>query len=61
MNDNTDPNTVIFKVLISWVGGAVGSFSLSSAVLFSTLIYTLAQTFFVLRDKWWRERKGGRK
>ena len=57
MNDNTGSGTLIFKVLIAWVGGAIGSFTLSSAVLLTTLLYTLVQTFFLLRDKWWRERK----
>ena len=57
MNDNTEPGTLIFKVALAWVGGAVGSLTLSSAVLMTTLLYTLVQTFFLLRDKWWRERK----
>ena len=57
MNEQPDSNAAVVKVLISWVGGAVGSFSLSTAVLSATLVYTVVQTFFILRDKWWRERK----
>ena len=30
---------------------------LSDWVLISTLVYTAVQLFFLLRDKWWRQRK----
>lgn len=29
---------------------------LSTWVLIATLVYTMLQTYFLLRDKWWRER-----
>jgi len=37
--------------------------SLADWVLISTLLYTGVQLFFLLRDKWWRQRKdrNGRK
>lgn len=37
--------------------------SLSEYVLIATLIYTLLQLYFLLRDKWWAPRKvrNGRK
>jgi hypothetical protein len=37
--------------------------SLADWLLAVTLVYTLAQLFFLLRDKWWRQRKdrNGRK
>lgn len=37
--------------------------SLQDGVLLATLVYTLLQLYFLLRDKWWAKRKGknGRK
>ena len=29
---------------------------LSTWVMIATLVYTLLQVYFLLRDKWWRER-----
>lgn len=54
----TEPvqDAIALKLAISWVGGAVGTFTLSTAVLIGTLIFTIVQIFFTLRDKWWRER-----
>jgi hypothetical protein len=43
------------KVAVAWAGGILGM-KLSDWVLAVTLIYTVAQLFFLLRDKWWRER-----
>ena len=57
MGNDQDPHTAFLKVLLAWFGGAVGNMTLSSGVLAATLLYTLVQTFFLLRDKWWRERK----
>lgn len=31
--------------------------SLPDLVMIATLVYTLVQLFFLLRDKWWRQRK----
>jgi hypothetical protein len=33
---------------------------LPDMVMLATLVYTLLQLFFLLRDKWWRQRKGRR-
>lgn len=29
---------------------------LSDVVLYATLVYTVLQLYFLLRDKWWRQR-----
>lgn len=31
---------------------------LSDVVLWATLLYTVLQAFFLIRDKWWRQRSG---
>ena len=46
------------------VGGlTLAGVGLADWLLAVTLVYTLAQLFFLLRDKWWRQRKdrNGRK
>ena len=55
MNEN--PYTAIFKVGLVWVVGAIGNMTLSRVTMLSALAYSLVQTYFLMRDKWWRERK----
>lgn len=56
MSEPAPSDAVALKLVIAWAGGAIGQFTLSSAVLTATLIFTIVQTVFTLRDKWWRER-----
>ena len=57
MNDNTDSMTLISKVLLAWVIGGIGNMTLSRMTMWAALLYSLVQTYFLMRDKWWRERK----
>lgn len=58
MNDH-DTHLAFWKLLVAWVGALLGGVTLSQLVLLATLVYTVAQTFFLLRDKWWRQRRRG--
>lgn len=49
-----------FSVALAWIGGAVGTFTLSEAVLWSTLVVTIINIFFTIRDRWWRDRPAWR-
>ena len=46
----TSPPVVVSGL---WLGGI----SLNQWVLIATLAYTLLQTYFLLRDKWWLPRQ----
>jgi len=56
MDNQHDTNVATIKILIAWIGVAVGSISLSDLVLTATLIYTLLQIFMLIR-KLWKEPK----
>lgn len=63
MNDN-DTLWAFLKIAFAWVAAGIAKLfdtaaqmSLAEWVQFAALIFTLAQTFFLFRDKWWRERK----
>lgn len=53
------------KALISILGAAAGTVTLNQWVLLATLIYTLLQTYFLMRKHWFnnpkRDRRRGRK
>lgn len=49
-------NAITFNLVLSWVGGAIGAFTLSEAVLWATLVFTVINIHFTIRDRWWRER-----
>lgn len=44
-----------FKVFVAWVGAFFGAIELSHIAILSTIVFTVFQTFFLLRDKWWRD------
>jgi hypothetical protein len=48
MNDH-DTNTAVLKIIIAWVGTAVGGVSLSGLVLTATLIFTVLQIYVLVR------------
>lgn len=63
MNDN-DWALAALKVCYAWVAALIANFSdvvlgltLSQWVQIAALVFTLAQFFFLMRDKWWRDRK----
>lgn len=54
----TEPanETIFSKLAVAWISGGIGAFTLSQWVLLSSLLFTIMSMFFMLRDKWWRER-----
>jgi len=50
MNHN-ETEISLAKVLVAWIGTMFGGFTLSSLVLFATLIYTVLQTYVLIRDR----------
>lgn len=49
--DDHDTNMALLKVLIAWVGTMFGGITLSGLVLFATLVYTVLQTYVLIRDR----------
>lgn len=45
-----------FKVALAWFLAILGEVTLSGAVQTAALVFTVLQIYFLLRDKWWRER-----
>ena len=52
-----DTEFSFLKLCGIWLAAWIASLSLSKVLMLATLIYTLAQLYFLLRDKWWRDRK----
>jgi len=52
MTDDQYTNSALFKILIAWVGTAVGGISLYNYVLIATLIFTLLQILVIVRKIW---------
>lgn len=44
-----------WKLGLVWAGTIFGSITLQQWVLLATLVYTLVNLFFLVRDKWWRD------
>lgn len=52
----TDPDTHPWlKTLVAALGWLFGTITLSDIVLFATLLLTVSNLFFLIRDKWWRD------
>jgi hypothetical protein len=47
----------VLKTAGAWIGALIGSITLSKAVLFATLVFTVLQTYVLVRDKMFRRRK----
>ena len=47
----------IWDLLIIWVGAILGHLTLSSAVLWATLIYTLFKLYILIRDDIFKKKK----
>lgn len=61
MNDN-ETKVAAFKITLLTMAGAVSEIALERWLTIAILVYTLAQLYFLLRDKWWRDpsrKKGG--
>ena len=57
MTNDHDTNMAVAKVFIAWVLALFGGVTLSQIALVCTIAFTVLLSFFLLRDKWWRERK----
>ena len=49
--DTPNQHESIWDLLLIWVGAILGHLTLSSAVLWATLIYTLFKLYVLLRDE----------
>lgn len=59
MNEN-ETKVAALKIMLLTFAGAVAEVTLERWLTIAILIYTLAQLYFLVRDKWWRDpsRKG---
>ena len=49
--DDHETNAALIKLLVAWVGTMFGGITLSGLVLFATLVYTVLQTYLLVRDR----------
>lgn len=56
MNEN-ETKVAAFKIALLTLAGAVAEVTLERWLTIAILVYTLAQLFFLVRDKWWRDPK----
>lgn len=54
MNDN-ETKVAAFKITLLTMAGAVAEVTLERWLTIAILVYTLAQLYFLVRDKWWRD------
>ncbi len=54
--ENNETRVAAFKITLLTLAGAVAEITLERWLTIAILVYTLAQLFFLVRDKWWRER-----
>lgn len=54
MNDN-ETKVAAFKIALLTLAGAVAEVTLERWLTIAILVYTLAQLYFLVRDKWWRD------
>ena len=57
MVDTSNNHESIWDLLIIWVGAILGHLTLSSAVLWATLIYTLFKLYILIRDDIFKKKK----
>jgi hypothetical protein len=57
MVDTPNSHESIWDLLIIWVGAILGHLTLSSAVLWATLIYTLFKLYILIRDDLFTKKK----
>jgi hypothetical protein len=51
MVDTPNSHESIWDLLIIWVGAILGHLTLSSAVLWATLIYTLIRIYLIIKNE----------
>jgi hypothetical protein len=57
MVDTPNNHESVWDLLIIWVGAILGHLTLSSAVLWATLIYTLFKLYILIRDDIFKKKK----
>jgi hypothetical protein len=57
MVDTPNSQESVWDLLIIWVGAILGHLTLSSAVLWATLIYTLFKLYILIRDDLFTKKK----
>ena len=57
MVDTPNNQESIWDLLLIWVGAILGHLTLSSAVLWATLIYTLFKLYILIRDDIFKKKK----
>ena len=56
MSEN-ETKVAALKITLLTLAGAVAEVTLERWLTIAILVYTLAQLFFLVRDKWWRDPK----
>ncbi|MDR2326409.1 MAG: hypothetical protein LBE51_13530 [Acidovorax sp.] len=54
MNEN-ETKVATIKITMLTFAGAVAEVTLERWLTIAILVYTLAQLYFLVRDKWWRD------
>ena len=57
MVDTPNSQESVWDLLLIWVGAILGHLTLSSAVLWATLIYTLFKLYILIRDDIFKKKK----
>jgi len=57
MVDTPNSQESAWDLLLIWVGAILGHLTLSSAVLWATLIYTLFKLYILIRDDIFKKKK----
>ena len=57
MVEHTNNHESIWDLIVIWIGAILGHLTLSSAVLWATLIYTLFKLYVLLRDEIFSKKK----
>lgn len=60
MTDN-EHYYVTAKVMVAWLLAWIGHINVSDLAYSATFIFSSLQAYFLVRDKWWRERKKGQR
>jgi len=54
MIDGPHNNDSFFDLIMIWIGAILGHLTLSSAVLWATLIYTLVRLYVIIRNEFFK-------
>ncbi len=55
-----DDHWMTLKVMAAWMLVTIGHITLSQAATLAAFVLSVLHIYFLLRDKWWRERKKDR-